>query len=489
MAAPTGIECFAEDLSCSICLELFSDPVILECGHNYCQVCITRFWAEIPNNHEENMPPTLPTCPECRREIPGGKYTPNRVLGQLAGKAQESLLVQPGGEETNGDEDDEEMQGDKLFCTEDGCLVRALQPDHWGHQCLPLAEAVEHFKGILTASQTQLESKIQAERSVEEQKSQKLPEITAQRLCLEQNVSAQFTELHQWLQEKESALIREIQREEKLLLSELDRNQRNSQEQIRTANEQIAKIQARLAMAPDSDSFLKDIKAFIEKYCPGEDKASPLPVISRDFNLGQFKGPIQYMVWREMLLALRPFPFPITLDPATNHPNLVLSKDLDTVRLEDNPEEVVPDGPERFSKTVCVLGAEGFTSGCHYWEVEVGNKTSWDIGVAKESVNRKEAKVTVKPSNGFWAIWLRNGSEYKALDSPSKQLFLKIKPQKVGVYLDYEGGQVSFYDADTMNHIYTFMGAFSECLYPMFSPGVNKDGLNGAPLCLLCPRI
>ncbi|XP_039186442.1 zinc-binding protein A33-like [Crotalus tigris] len=487
MATPTGIECFAEDLRCSICLELFSDPVMLECGHNYCQGCITRFWAEIPINHEENIPPPLPTCPECRREIPGGKYTPNRVLGQLACKAQESLLA--GDEETNGDEDDEEMQGDKLFCIEDGCLVRALQSDHWGHQCLPLVEAVEHFKEILTVSRTQLESKIEAERSIQEQRDQKLPEITAQRLRLEQNLSVQFTELHQWLQEKESALIREIQREEKMLLSELDRNQRNSQEQIRTANEQIAKIQARLAMEPNSESFLKDIKAFIERYCPGEDKAGPLPVISRDFNLGQFKGPIQYMVWKDMLLDLRPCPSHITLDPATNHPNLVLSKDLDTVHLEDNPEEEIPDGSERFSKTVCVLGAQGFTSGCHYWEVEVGNKTSWDIGVAKESVNRKEAKVTVKPSNGFWAIWLRNGVEYKALDSPSKQLLLDTKPEKVGVYLDYEGGQVSFYDADTMTHIYTFLDVFSECLYPMFSPGVNKDGLNGEPLCLLCPGI
>ncbi|KAL7977558.1 hypothetical protein Chor_009507 [Crotalus horridus] len=225
MAAPTGIECFAEDLRCSICLELFSDPVMLECGHNYCQGCITRFWAEIPINHEETIPPPLPTCPECRREIPGGKYTPNRVLGQLACKAQESLLA--GDEETNGDEDDEEMQGDKLFCIEDGCLVRALQSDHWGHQCLPLVEAVEHFKEILTVSRTQLESKIEAERSIQEQRDQKLPEIT-------------------------------------------------------------------------------DIKAFIERYCPGEDKASPLPVISRDFNLGQFKGPIQYMVWKDMLLDLRP---------------------------------------------------------------------------------------------------------------------------------------------------------------------------------------
>ncbi|XP_070584678.1 zinc-binding protein A33-like [Erythrolamprus reginae] len=412
-AAPTGIECFAEDLRCSICLELFSDPVILECGHNYCQVCITRFWAEIPNNHEENLPPTLPTCPECRREIPGGKYTPNWVLGQLACKAQESLLVQVGDEVANGDADDEEVQGDKLFCTGDGCLVRALQPDHWGHQCLPLVEAVEHFK---------------------------------------LSFSTYAAELWKPLEPGEG------------------------EKQAYWAHQKLG------------NGFLSSRRP-LGRYCPGEDKASPLPVISRDFNLGQFKGPIQYMVWREMLLALRPFPAPITLDPATNHPNLVLSKDLDTVLLEDNPKEVVLDGPERFSKTVCVLGAQGFTSGCHYWEVEVGNKTSWDIGVAKESVNRKEAKVTVKPSNGFWAIWLRNGNEYKALDSPSRQLLLNVKAQKIGVYLDYEGGQVSFYDADTMTHIHTFLDVFSECLYPMFSPGVNKDGLNGEPLCLLCPRI
>lgn len=181
-------------------------------------------------------------------------------------------------------------------------------------------------------------------------------------------------------------------------------------------------------------------------------------------------------------------PCHITLDPATNHPNLVLSKDLDCVRLVDNPEEEVPDGTERFSKSVCVLSAQAFSSGRHYWEVEVGDKTSWDIGVAKASVNRKEAKVMLKPRNGFWAIWLRNGSEFKALDSPTKQLVLKTKPKKVGVYLDYEGGQVSFYSADTMAHIYTFCDAFSECLYAMFSPGVNKDGLNAEPLRLVSPQ-
>ncbi|XP_062992985.1 zinc-binding protein A33-like [Elgaria multicarinata webbii] len=486
MAVPTGVEHFAEDLRCSICLELFLDPVMLECGHNYCQACIARYWAEILAGTGEGVP--HPTCPECRREIPGGKFTANRVLGQLARKATESLSAHGSDEDANPEETADEVQGERLFCSDDGCLVRALQPDHWGHRCHPLDEAVQQYQEILTASQTSLESRAQAEKLLQEQRLQKVPEIAAQRLRLEHHLSTQFIELHQWLQEKEAAMRREIRREEELLLSELERNQRNGQEQIRMAEEQAAKIQARLQEQQDPEIFLKDIKAFAEKYCPSEEKGAMLPVISRDFNLGQFKGPLQYMVWKEMLPALRPSPCHVTLDPATNHPNLVLSRDLDSVRVEDNPEEDVPDGPERFSKSVCVLGAQGFTSGRHYWEVEVGDKTSWDMGVAKESVNRKEAKVTVKPSNGFWAIWLRNGSEYKALDSPSKQLSLKTKPQKVGVYLDYEGGQVSFYDADTMAHIYTFSDVFSECLYPMFSPGVNKDGLNAEPLRLPTPR-
>ncbi|XP_060112589.1 zinc-binding protein A33-like [Heteronotia binoei] len=485
MAAPIGMEDLAENLSCSICLELFSEPVILECGHNFCQVCITRYWEEIPANGGEDAP--LPTCPECRREIPGGKFTANRLLGQLAQKAMESLSAHASDEDAELDGNEEEVQGDLIFCMEDGCLARPLQPEHWGHQCLPLDETVEHYKEILIVSQALLESKVQAAKSLQEQSTQKIPEITAQRVRLEQHLSAQFLELHQWLQEKEAAMRREIRREEELLLSELETNQRNGQEQVRVAEEHVAKIQAQLEKQQDPEMFLKNIKSFVEKYCPSEEKGSNLPVVFRDFNLGQFKGPIQYTVWREMLLALRPAPCRVTLDPATNHPNLVLSKDLDAVHLVENIEEEVPDGPERFSKSVCVLGAQGFTSGRHYWEVEVGDKTSWDIGVAKESVNRKEAKVLVKPSNGFWAIWLRNGSEYKALDSPSKQLVLKTKPLKVGVYLDYEGGQVSFYNADTMAHIFTFCDAFSECLYPMFSPGFNKDGLNAEPLHLLSP--
>ncbi|XP_069044373.1 uncharacterized protein [Lepisosteus oculatus] len=174
----------------------------------------------------------------------------------------------------------------------------------------------------------------------------------------------------------------------------------------------------------------------------------------------------------------------VTLDPNTAHPDLILSEDGKQVR-DGNTRQDLPDNPERFDTVVCVLGKDGITSGRHYWEVEVGEKTDWDLGVARESINRKENK-PLSPEDGYWTVWLRNGNEYEALDDSSVLLPLSQKPQKVGVYVDYEGGQVSFYNVDNRSHIYTFTASFTEKLFPYFSPGLHQGGTNSAPL-IICP--
>ncbi|MBN3300523.1 A33 protein, partial [Amia calva] len=170
----------------------------------------------------------------------------------------------------------------------------------------------------------------------------------------------------------------------------------------------------------------------------------------------------------------------VTLDPNTAHPSLILSEDGKQVRLGDK-RQALPDNPERFNPVVSVLGKEGFSSGRHYWEVEVGEKTDWDLGVARESINRK-GEIKLSPKNGYWTVWLRNGNEYQALADPSVLLPLSPKPRKVGVFVDYEGGQVSFYNVEARSHIYTFTDTFTEKLYPYFSPSTNEGGKNAAPL-------
>uniref|UniRef100_A0A674J4Y6 Butyrophilin subfamily 1 member A1 n=1 Tax=Terrapene triunguis TaxID=2587831 RepID=A0A674J4Y6_9SAUR len=174
-------------------------------------------------------------------------------------------------------------------------------------------------------------------------------------------------------------------------------------------------------------------------------------------------------------------PVDVTLDPDTANPKLVLSEDQKRVRRGDTCQDL-PDNPERFDHCYCVLGAQGFTGGRHYWEVEVGHKMRWDLGVCRESVSRK-GPVTYTPRNGYWVVWLRGG-EYAASTYPRTPLPVSIRPNRVGIFLDYEVGEVSFYNVTDRSHLFTFTETFSGTLRPYFHP--CRSGKNVAPL-IICP--
>ncbi|XP_068780049.1 zinc finger protein RFP-like isoform X2 [Struthio camelus] len=173
----------------------------------------------------------------------------------------------------------------------------------------------------------------------------------------------------------------------------------------------------------------------------------------------------------------------VTLDPATAHPNLILSGDRKSVRHGDRRQEL-PDNPERFSVCVCVLGREQFTGGRHYWEVHVEDHLDWDLGVCRESVKRK-VNVKLSQENGYWAVYLRGGI-YKVSTSPPATLPVTTAPERVGILLDYEAGVVSFYNLTDRSHLFTFTSSFSETLRPYFSPSIIKRWQNRAPL-TICP--
>nr|XP_020633691.1 thaicobrin-like [Pogona vitticeps] len=158
----------------------------------------------------------------------------------------------------------------------------------------------------------------------------------------------------------------------------------------------------------------------------------------------------------------------VTLDPMTANPCLFLSEDRKSVRYEFRWQDL-HDNPERFNNQLYVLGCEGFRAGRHYWEVTVGSEGNWAVGVARKSVRRK-GFVEWITKEGIWALG-RWRSKYRASNlSVETCLSLSEKLRRIQVSLNYEGGQVSFHDADTGSHLYTFSGAsFSgETLLPFF---------------------
>ncbi|MEQ2193493.1 hypothetical protein XENOCAPTIV_030547, partial [Xenoophorus captivus] len=185
------------------------------------------------------------------------------------------------------------------------------------------------------------------------------------------------------------------------------------------------------------------------------------------------------------LKRVQQFAVDVTLDPDTAHPDLILSDDGKQVKHGDVRKDV-PEYPERFYLGPCVLGQQSFSSGRFYFEVQVKGKTDWDLGVARESINRKRT-IILSPQNGFWTLWLRNRNQYKALARLAVRLHLQTGPQKVGVFVDYEEGLVSFYDVDAAAQIYSFTGCcFTQKLFPYFCPYLNNRGNNFSPL-IICP--
>ncbi|XP_058868279.1 uncharacterized protein LOC117967141 isoform X3 [Acipenser ruthenus] len=154
----------------------------------------------------------------------------------------------------------------------------------------------------------------------------------------------------------------------------------------------------------------------------------------------------------------------VTLDPDTASPCLTVSEDGSRVRFTGEGSAEWPS----------VLGREGFTSGGHYWEVEVGEKGYWVLGV---STHPHEKSIPEKPGEGYWLVRLVKGKTCKAVSQSVDQTLNLEKMCKMwGVYLDHGGGRLSFYNAETRFHIHTLEGSFPGQVYPIFSPGSHDKG-------------
>lgn len=400
------------------------------------------------------------------------------------------------------------LRGLEFFCRTDNtcvCTVCVETAEHRGHNIIPAKREWHIKKSQLGISEVELKDLIcQKERKVEEINNS-LQEIQA---AAEREIDGAVCVF--------SKVISSVERCQAEVLEVIEMNRRaaehRAQSLLRELEEEITELKKRstalnqLALSEDYIHFLKTFPALSTipqtKDWSGVSVVSELTsgVILRTVNhtMERLQEEIRRLpeVCQRSLLdqpVQRPNPkirrvqeyaADITLDPHTAHPRLIISVDGKQVHCGDR-HQLVPDNPERFDRVVCVLAREGFSSGRHYWEVEVGGKTDWDLGVASRSVNRK-GKITVSPAHGYWFLSLRDRNDYAFRTEPSTNLTVNIKPSRIGIFVDCDKGLVSFYNVEARVLIYTFTDTFHDTIHPFFSPCTNKSGRNEAPL-TICP--
>lgn len=181
-------------------------------------------------------------------------------------------------------------------------------------------------------------------------------------------------------------------------------------------------------------------------------------------------------------------PESLKLDPATAHPLLELSKGNTVVHCGLLAQRRASQ-PERFDYSTCVLASKGFSWGRHYWEVVVGSKSDWRLGVIKGTASRK-GKLSKSPEHGVWLIGLKEGRLYEAFGCPRLPLPVAGHPHRIGVYLHYEQGELTFFDADRpddLRALYTFQADFQGKLYPILDTCWHERGSNSLPMVLPPP--
>ncbi|XP_078272300.1 zinc-binding protein A33-like [Rhinoraja longicauda] len=452
MASKDKVDSWSEEVVCPICLDFFTDPVILECGHNYCRSCIPQSWGREWRN----------SCPECRAEITDRTLKVNRALANIAEKARAlSLNTEEKGSNLFCEEHQEEK---KQFCENYKklvCLVCRDAVEHRNHSLQPIKEPVDIYKArVKSAIESVTKNKSDIEE-IEQQQLRKISKVREESHSLQSHVTSQFAELHQIITEKEKDFHKDIREDEERVLNPMEKNHREIQGNLNYIQEELLRLQKRMGQK-DSVKFLEEEAVRKRRI---SDEVNSLSVTDGAITAEKFNH--LSLLKAALIKMFDSFKqVSVTLDVETANVQLEVSEDRKRVRWTGT-QRSLPDTGRRFAVYGWVLGSEGFTSGRHYWEVEVAGSRRWSLGVAAESVERKRL-AGLSQKNGVWMIG-RWDDVFAAVTSPPSRLPARPIPGRVGVYLSYESGTVSFYDEDTKSHLHTFTGnKFTEKLYPFF---------------------
>ncbi|XP_040819872.1 tripartite motif-containing protein 6-like isoform X2 [Ochotona curzoniae] len=460
-----------EEVTCPICLQLLTEPLSIDCGHSFCQACITEDGEESMINQEEQS-----SCPVCRTNYQSENLRPNRHLANIVERVREVVL----GPRKESSVSLCAHHGEKLqlFCKEDGKLICWLcerSQEHRTHHTFLMEEVAQEYQEMFQETLKKLKK--------EQQEVEKLKTVIKEKKASwkpeRHRIQTEFNQLRRILDREEQRELKKLEEEERRGLTTIAEAEDQLIQQSQHLRELVWEVERRCQGS--TVELLQDVGDVMKRsefWTLRKPQALPTKLKSV-FRVPDLKKMLR--VFRE-LTDVQSYWVDVTLDPHTANLNLVLSKNRRQVRFVGT----MPSGPSSLEEhyDCSVLGSRYFSSGKYYWEVDVSKKTAWILGVCSHSMGstcsshqaatQPNAYSRYQPQNGFWVIGLQHKREYRAYEdsSPSLLLSMTVPPRRIGVFLDYEAGTVSFYNVT--NHgfpIYTFSKYyFPTSIRPYFNP-------------------
>ncbi|KAM9034372.1 putative E3 ubiquitin-protein ligase TRIML1 [Sarcophilus harrisii] len=370
---------------------------------------------------------------------------------------------------------DQHGEQEMFFCQEDQrplCDSCLSAPEHKDHQVLKLETAADKCKKKLREIWRILKKKEERFQTALDTLERREAQFTERTYTLKEATISEYGKIHQFLWEENYEYQKRLVKASRRNLLQLEENENKLFQQIQKLQQVKFEVEENLDKMP-----LEMIQAMPDTLKKKKELVLQRPLFpSISWPTYSIRG------IREML---RSFLRDITLDPESAHPHLILSEDLKRVQYGSICQNL-PDNKERFDCVLGVLGAQKFNSGKHYWEVEVGGKTEWELGICKDSVRRK-GKHSFSSVDAMTITGFTSGNSFFFYTS-DKNFQWHRSLHKVGIFLDYDKQQIAFYDVTYRSLIYSKSNMdFEGPLRPYFSPCLpNLKSTPGS--LIICPK-
>ncbi|TRY56916.1 hypothetical protein DNTS_017075 [Danionella cerebrum] len=461
-----------EDFYCPICCDIFREPILLPCSHSICNICVKTFW-----NRKG-----IQECPICR-DVSSNPHPPiNIVLRNMCDLMRDDTPVEPLEEILDSCRIHKEPLS--FFCAQDQVLLCGKCGNtkaHKNHQVHSAADASQKLRQDLQLKLKGFLDKLREFECCKQSWDETAEFIQRQSHLTETQIRDTFKKLHQFLENEEAARLKVLRLEEEQKSEIIQKKIEEIRSGMFSLSHIIESIEEQLQT--NDFTFLKNYKATLDgTKCTPRDQTGPLGML---INVAKHVGNVTFEVSKKLLSNIQYTP--VTLDPNSGHPYLVVSDDLTTITYNDEHFQQLPANPERFDGYTSILGSEGYNSGTHIWDVEVGDNSAWAVGVITETAYKRRQS---PPKIGMWYVGFSNGKYGKGV-SPEMITLLRVshKIQRIRVQLDWDKGKVTFTDSGHNTGLHVFKHTFTERVFPYFYVHCMQHPLRILPVTALQAQI